>query len=1180
MRKLLFLTLLAIMLLPLVASPASAILNVKEYDQSSKSILIKDWLGLSDYVKVQMTYNTEQCISDECMTEFDITPAQDLQPKDILDNLKFYDKGGYNNIQGKVNYQILVQEPKTIIVKEDVFGTCQTENHSTYDCKTGTKDVEHIENDYVNFYDYDTFKAKITYRIILKGSKPVNSAVDWVFDIGGIETKELAWWSSNWTYVKTMTVTNTETFNHTKEVAIIRFNSTDIISHSKSDFTDIRVLNQSNSLTPYQLVRYGTNVTADAVAFLINIINGSSIQTYSLYYGNAAASDASTTLFDKYDFFENASYVYDQSSTKSLFNTQDTVAKINANTTVIKSPSGTTSIQSLQVNRGDGSVVNNIGGLLKPFTISWWQNPAGSYSAEGGTGGVTNRYGMYIDASGNIYAMTAGDGVWTDTGVDMTSLDNWAWFKIVVNATGEFYFRGNQSGVFKIAQDLNAAEDFVGFTLGHISGGSIGNSTFDNAIFANSALVWNEYYIPSKISLGAETTNTAPATVQLVSPTDGTKTRNTTLDFTCIGSANTGNTVRNMTFWLYKSDGSIYTNFTDISALSLNNFTDVTTYAGLTEGNSSWNCLMCETQNTSYAAGNFSFLADYTAPRITINNPTYGATYYSWNNPYQRTFNVTVSDSATAVDSCWLYNGTTNISFTCASNITTQIYSGAKTIVIYVNDTLNNVNSSSIYFVTNFVNETAVYNPTAYEGDAQSFVLNIQSTGIVNITGNLTYNSVVHSTTPAIASSTAASLSHSITVPLVSSNTNFIFNWTYMLNGISHSIANYNQTVYDITSLTFNTSTCPTGLSPSMNFSFYEETNLTDVTGLTVQAVITYGLSNSSTFTSNATLTNVNNVLVCINSTLFNNYSVNYGELQYSKLGYANRRYYMFRDVILSNITQFKKVYNLPDDLSNAFSFTLVDTQSIPFVNKYVSLMRWYPNLNSYYAVDMGKTDDSGKTIMSLQLQSVDYRIAIYELSGSLIYLANPVRMYCPTVPCTYTQQVVTSNTNAYLNEWNLQDDLTYDSSTEVFTYVWNDPSQTTNTMNLKVSKLVGDRDYFVCNTLGSGSTGVLACNTSGIDGMFTANVYRISSPAAAVATLSADKSTSIFDTPIGLVITFLIMLPIIFAGIAGGPYGILIMSLISLIPALILHTIPALVFFGFAIMIAVAIHLVRRSGG
>jgi len=149
-------------------------------------------------------------------------------------------------------------------------------------------------------------------------------------------------------------------------------------------------------------------------------------------------------------------------------------------------------------------------------------------------------------------------------------------------------------------------------------------------------------------------------------------------------------------------------------------------------------------------------------------------------------------------------------------------------------------------------------------------------------------------------------------------------------------------------------------------------------------------------------LTNSSDFSICINNSN-TYYSVGYGEIQYSKTNSLNRRFFIFQNTRLTNSTVNNTLYDLETTLGTAFTFTIKDTNLNPYSNNFVGLMRWYPEIDEYKTVEMGKTDDKGETVLRLKTEDVSYRIAIYTNEGILIKMVNPLTFTCATSPCTYT---------------------------------------------------------------------------------------------------------------------------------------------------------------------------------
>ena len=145
-----------------------------------------------------------------------------------------------------------------------------------------------------------------------------------------------------------------------------------------------------------------------------------------------------------------------------------------------------------------------------------------------------------------------------------------------------------------------------------------------------------------------------------------------------------------------------------------------------------------------------SVVADTTFPSISISSPT-NTTYTS----ISLELNYTASDE-TALGSCWYSQdlGVTNVSFVggCGNNASLTASEGSNTWTVWVNDTSNNVNSSSITFGVDTTAPTiTVTSPGNITYNTNNITINftssdsngISASWFYNGTGNTTYTDIV-----------------------------------------------------------------------------------------------------------------------------------------------------------------------------------------------------------------------------------------------------------------------------------------------------------------------------------------------------------------------------------------------------------------------------------------------------
>ena len=94
---------------------------------------------------------------------------------------------------------------------------------------------------------------------------------------------------------------------------------------------------------------------------------------------------------------------------------------------------------------------------------------------------------------------------------------------------------------------------------------------------------------------------------------------------------------------------------------------------------------------------------------------------------------------------------------------------------------------------------------------------------------------------------------------------------------------------------------------------------------------------------------------------------------------------------------------------------------------------------------------------MRLKIEDVDYRVGLYQQNGSLIKLLAPVRFACLSSPCSYST-LVEEIPQDYTSFFGVETNINYNETSSIWTYVWNDPSQKTESMSFKVERERGDQ--------------------------------------------------------------------------------------------------------------------------
>jgi|TARA_R100001530_G_scaffold45489_1_gene34293 hypothetical protein len=826
-----------------------------------------------------------------------------------------------------------------------------------------------------------------------------------------------------------------------------------------------------------------------------------------------------------------------------------------------------TSDNNLNLN-GDGEVDFGYGD--NDFTWSVWV----LYDNVAASGYFFGRGAAYSASTGNDGANTDywGSDWWSPSGAKtgaVGSSDTWYQYTMVYDASESNLTLWKDATPF-FSYDLGTIQDGGAIDTNF---GTRGKSDYDLNGKMDEMGYWNRALSNSEVvqiyNGGTGMTYIAdfpnPPAISFISPLSQNLTSSQTLEF----SSNASDDVEVTNITLIINGVANYTQTGSATTLTFNQ--------SLTLGDGTYDYYFkaSDDEGSTASTGNQSIIVDSVAPLINITSPLNDTNYLATQTPFNVTINYTISDIN--LQSCWYYNGSSNVSLTCGNNITQGLDPGWTYFIIYANDSLGNQNSRAINLFINSLSYGVEYQNTIIEGQNSTFYLNITATNITTLAGNLTYNSTKYSLEEVTNNGTFGRFSRTLTAPLVTADRNHTFNFSFALNGVLFNTSTYSQIVYNIPALVVQSSVC----SPAAyNFSLHDEQNLTDITG-TFEYNFRYGTTANNTFVSTfGQVSNTHELYLCINDSLSSagNWSLGSGEIFYRSPSYVDRRYYLFEDSELSNKTRNVSLFDLLSTTQTSFKLEVEDTSLSPFVEKFTSLLRWYPDLNEYKVVEMGQTDENGNTILHVRTEDVDYRIAVYERNGSLIKLEDPTRFVCLVDPCTYTLRISPGERD-FTSIFDLDYSFTFNRSTSIWDLIYSDSSELTTGINLTIYKLTGTSILPICSNIATGSTGAVSCNTSGYTGTLKGVAVRTASPGVALAEMIITTTTTAFSSQFGLWLALLIAIPIVFIFSMMSPIAAVIGGVIAIIPAFYFGAISWAVIGGIIILGGITIHFLKRVG-
>ncbi len=270
-----------------------------------------------------------------------------------------------------------------------------------------------------------------------------------------------------------------------------------------------------------------------------------------------------------------------------------------------------------------------------------------------------------------------------------------------------------------------------------------------------------------------------------------------------------------------------------------------------------------------------------------------------------------------------------------------------------------------------------------------------------------------------------------------------------------------------------------------LNMTVWDEDTLENITDWRMQIGIDYyPYSNSSYIKSYSyDQTPLNNThYLCAympNNTLKLNLS---GSFYFSKTGYTTREYYFDNYELTSTSKELKGYLS---NYASAVTITLQDAYGATKSNYKIEVYRYDYSNAKYYMVTSLMTDSNGQTSTYLTLNTVKYKFAVYNPSGSLVYTSTDSYITSSTLTIVLPADVSTQLALIeYVNaECHFQDDVC-DNTGCVVECSWEE------TQN--ISNYIDDYSLNVYGMVGNSFSGSSLCvnktNTTG-DGQLICNI-------------------------------------------------------------------------------------------
>lgn len=399
-------------------------------------------------------------------------------------------------------------------------------------------------------------------------------------------------------------------------------------------------------------------------------------------------------------------------------------------------------------------------------------------------------------------------------------------------------------------------------------------------------------------------------------------------------------------------------------------------------------------------------------------------------------------------------------------------------------------------FAFQTVVDSVNYSSTVYETDYQK--LNVTLTteiSVLSISADLVYNGTSYDSTASCTSGTCT-ITNEIDIPLVSSTNkdeNKTFYWEVSLydgtTETTFNVSGYEQNVSRI-----YLEHCGTHTTKSLNFTAYDEGNLTRILNFSFSGKFDYWVGNGNIKrTYEFEDTSITNVTICINNTQerYIDALIEYDE-EAGLSNYVKRQYWLSNYSINSTMEDIKLLL-LKSASSTTFIQEVLENQ-IPVEDAYIYTYRYYPGINEWKLTQASVTDEDGKTVGFYEAETALYRHSIYV--DDVIRLNETAgRTIIPEdVPYTITFNLGVALEKPWIgydNETGLIHGITYNNNTDLVTFTYIDSNSTFESSRFTVYKeRYYTTDQLICNTTSAIASATINCDVSSYSGNFIARGY------------------------------------------------------------------------------------------
>ena len=483
---------------------------------------------------------------------------------------------------------------------------------------------------------------------------------------------------------------------------------------------------------------------------------------------------------------------------------------------------------------------------------------------------------------------------------------------------------------------------------------------------------------------------------------------------------------------------------------------------------------------------------DSTNPSSTITAPETPIAFQEINE--NMFFNWTAND--THLDSCWYNYESVNTSLTCGDGTTNVNITGSEntTIILYVNDTFGNLNTSSITWIYTFFQSGKSFSSSAYETDDEMFSINLTIPSTVSdISSFLQYNGTAYAA-DSDCDNADCYISSSLDIPLMDTTDAFELNPFYwVITTLTGSITSTLTTDTENQNVSLiNFSKCGAGHSAVL-FNISNEADNTPLTadfGATFKYYIGDGTVIKTETTSQSAAASYD---YCISP---NETYIVSSTILVEATGFELRNF-DFNKITYDNLSQVVQPLRLINGTAHTVSNIIIevtDSGLAPLEGVLVNISRYFPASNSYLLVESKLTDEFGQFVAKLIEDDVRYRFKFYNAAGTLLKTSDLLTIACRATYCVlpFVIEGEVDDLERFedINDYN-SPGITFNNVTNTVTYFFDDQTGNGATTLFRVIRYNFNESSIVCANTTTSTLTTLVCGVGDSTASYIAQVYR-----------------------------------------------------------------------------------------